>query len=172
MLDYGEPKKMSKLFYGDINNSITLTNVNNNYITYTTPIQQKFNQIEKKKKIYLAGSANLPHEKYRGYIKEKYSHIGDFKDPLYEEKKLNYFEIVELDKELIRYCNIVIAYIENASFGTPMELMYAYEQSKLIFIIAKNEEVKCDPWLNHHCDEIFDKIDACMCFIEICEETY
>ena len=116
-----------------------------------------------KPKIYLAGWTG--EKEYRQYCKDNHSYKFELIDPLVlipedAGDRQNYTEIVCVDKEAIRKCNGLLAYITRPSFGTSMELLFAYDVVKIpIIIVNPDGDWKDDPWLRYHSDFIVDKID-------------
>lgn len=64
-------------------------------------------------------------------------------------------EIVERDTAAIRGIPILVAIVDGStSYGTIMEIVYAYTMKKRVYIICTNGHHK-HPWLRYHADEIF-----------------
>lgn len=64
--------------------------------------------------------------------------------------------IVERDIELLLGCNACIAIINGqTSFGTIMEIVYAYINDLPIYLISTNDQ-KNHPWLKYHATNSFD----------------
>ena len=55
-------------------------------------------------------------------------------------------QIVSNDITSIEHCDILVAYIEEPSFGTAMEIYYAYRDGINVFIVTEYES----PWLINH----------------------
>ena len=89
------------------------------------------------KTVYLAGTQK--EVKYRKYVKQQFKHILDLIDPFEEIIKLYEIpqNIVNRDLELIQGCDFLIAYIKKVTFGTTMEIKYAHDIGKKVFIITK-----------------------------------
>ena len=123
-------------------------------------------------KIYLAGAINgcsdeeangwrnLSKELLRGHV------IFDPMDRDYRgQEDSQYTVIVEGDKRHINNCDILLVYAENPSWGTAMEIMYAYENtSTYIYFVTPNLHTdNISPWVKYHVDNMFSTIeDACM----------
>lgn len=127
-------------------------------------------------KVYLAGS--IWETCYREYVTKTYGDKLILIDPLKEngvtvnsaekivDRSKEGWEIVELDKELIDNSDIFVAYIKEWTAGTLMEVMYAYQRQKPIYIIVNPEEVlHHDIWLSYHTTEFFFNIDECFDYI-------
>ena len=79
--------------------------------------------------------------------------IDDGRDGRYE--KLDPEEIVTRDIYAIQESDGVIAYVNgDLSYGTIMEIVYAYEDSRPVYIICTNGHEN-HPWLVFHATEIF-----------------
>lgn len=64
-------------------------------------------------------------------------------------------EVVERDLHALAAIPAVIAIVDGStSYGTPMEIVYAYNEGKKIYIICTNGHHE-HPWLRYHADEIF-----------------
>ncbi len=75
------------------------------------------------------------------------SEHGDYPD--------NGDRIVDMDLKAILTCDFVVAFITSQrSYGTIMEICYAYSMGKPVFIICENGHEK-HPWLVYHASKIF-----------------
>jgi len=122
----------------------------------------------KRKKIYLSG--HIKELDYRRVCKEKYSDKFIFIDPVnfiveemiegltIEEASDN---IVKFDKAAILLCDIFVAWIEKPTFGTIMEIIFAFDHGIPVYIINENKQFMKDFWLYYHCNELFNSIDSC-----------
>jgi len=64
-------------------------------------------------------------------------------------------DIVNGDLQAIADCNFVVAFVTGQrSYGTIMEICYAYSMNKPVFIICENGHEN-HPWLKFHSDKIF-----------------
>lgn len=120
--------------------------------------------------IYLAGKISGQRELaqlWREEIIKKYNNKYHFLNPLrrnqFNQEIENHTEIVIGDKADIDACDIVLAYINDGpSFGTSMEIMYAYMKGKPVVCVS---EIDYGAWLNYHTiickdfDEAFNKIE-------------
>ena len=73
-------------------------------------------------------------------------------------------EIVENDKADIRASDIILINYDKPSVGTSMEVLYAWEQDKLIIIVC-NLGTKLSPWLVYHSHHEFHSISHACEFI-------
>ena len=62
-------------------------------------------------------------------------------------------EIVEGDKDDIDLADVVLAYCWQASWGTAMELMWAYLGHKRIIVVVP-EGARVSPWLRYHSEVV------------------
>jgi len=109
-------------------------------------------------RIYLAGFS-LETE-YRKIVHEKYGLDFDLVDPLLFVHN-DHNKLPSTDKFLITTCHILVAYIRVISWGTAMEIIFAYDRNKLVFIIDPSEQIRKDYWVQHHCHRFFSSIDDC-----------
>ena len=124
--------------------------------------------IKKKKTIYLAGYSK--ESEYRRIVKEKYGELFTLIDPMdFEIEKLAKTMAVEdashlvikRDKEMIMGSDILVAYVNRPSFGTVMEIMFAFMNGIPVYIINENKEWLNDLWLYYHATELFNSIESC-----------
>lgn len=73
--------------------------------------------------------------------------------------------VVENDKALIDRSDYVLVYLERKSFGTIMEIMYAYMNEKPIYVINPTMSFIDDVWLSVHASMIWPSLDECMKFL-------
>lgn len=113
-------------------------------------------------KVYLAGPINKCadaqckgwREEFKGLVKG----IVDLQilDPMRrdyrgkEDKLVD--QIVEGDKDDITESDTVVANVNKPSFGTAMEIIFAWENGKNIILITEDD--KPSPWLVYHSDKI------------------
>ena len=118
--------------------------------------------------IYLAG--HVPEYEYRKYCIENYGDEYELFDPILMVPEDQAIEIiVEDDKVAIRKSDILIAFIEKASFGTGMEIPFAYDLDIPVFIVNPNGKFINDTWLVYHSEKMFRSLDECFSYIK---ETY
>ena len=111
-------------------------------------------------KIYLAGS--VEEKEYRSYVHDTYGYIFDIFDPLRMVDQESP-ELVLEDKHLITTSDCLVAYVERASFGTPMEIIYAYEHDIPVYVISA--KFMDNKWVKFHATKIFNNIDACFTYL-------
>jgi len=137
-------------------------------------------------KAYLAGSTKA--ENYRSYCHSDPSIKENFilNDPLqnthklFEEHNLCWSDIVtksviipkpvrqiivKEDKSLILQSDCVIAYIEQPTFGTVMEIMFAHIWKIPVYVINPSKSHLHDVWLSVHWTAIFNDIDKCFAYV-------
>jgi len=124
-------------------------------------------------RIYLAGRAF--ETTYRKQVKREYGKKFDLIDPMIENgvfvdtKKMQINHngatvesIVETDKHLISTCDVLVAYIDQYTAGTMMEILYAYQLKKPVYlIVTPGKEFEKDIWLSYHSDNIFFDVNEC-----------
>jgi nucleoside 2-deoxyribosyltransferase len=133
-------------------------------------------------KIYLSGTTG--EIEYRRYFHDRFDDSSIIKliDPIEELTKLLFNhnivvgdviktspivsnqikkEIVESDKNGIKNCDILVAYMRKFTAGTLMEIMYSYNINRLTFIINPGLIFKDDIWLSYHVSKMFNTIDDC-----------
>ncbi len=73
-------------------------------------------------------------------------------------------EIVDGDKYDISKIDIVLVNYDKPSVGTSMEILYAWERDKLVYIVAK-DRTPLSPWLRYHSHKIFTSFDDAFLWI-------
>lgn len=123
--------------------------------------QESLNIPKKEKlRIYLAGTTTAT--KYRDtvhkyFTKHKYLNIID---PMkFETEKSP--KVVKEDKDAILTCDVVVAWIQQPTFGTVMEIQFAYNHKIPVFVICDNKSIQQDPWLLVHTYKYFEDINSC-----------
>lgn len=69
----------------------------------------------------------------------------------------NVDQIVELDLADIDVCSHILVNAERPSWGTAMEIVYAYLRGKKIVAFCSG---RVSPWLRYHCAHIFLNVEA------------
>ena len=112
-----------------------------------------------KKFIYLAGKANLTD--YRENIINQYSTLFEFINPItYIPRNIDSSLIIDLDLTLIKNSDCVLAYIEEYSAGTCMEIFYARKYLNIpVVIISNDPKFEKDIWFEGLGCEFCDSID-------------
>lgn len=114
----------------------------------------------KKMKLYIAGAVR--EQAYREYVHKVYGDHPNLEllDPIRIVTQ-EFPEVVEKDKQLIIDSDIVIAYVEEPSFGTVMEIIYAYEQGIPVYLINPNKKHMMNFWIRYHSTKSFENISDC-----------
>ena len=123
--------------------------------------------------IYLAGpvfKTTNEDQKWRQYIKKEILAKGfEVIDPLelrdyrgLEKEKM--IEIVEKDLKDLKRSDILLIYAPKPSWGTAMEIVYAYLQSKQIITVAPEKEIS--PWLKYHTDILVSSFEELLEVLE------
>lgn len=116
-------------------------------------------------KVYLAGAINgctdAECKDWREYIKIKIGEDNTL-DPMkrdYRGIEMNCVgEIVEGDKIDIDNSTHVLVSYDKPSVGTSMEILYAWERNKSVYVVTSPEN-KLSPWLIYHSTNIFYSFD-------------
>lgn len=127
-------------------------------------------------KVYLAGySGETEYRKYACKIYGKQLFLFDpmkkidlptiSKKELYELTNDEVSFIVEGDKAAIESCDLLVAFIKRASFGTSMEMIHAYKNKIPIYVIDPTTTWRNDIWIRYHTNKFFDDIDSCFHYI-------
>jgi len=135
-------------------------------------IKEIDNTKKDKIQIYLAGttSATQYRRKFKHLVKDDNRII--IRDPM-EEVDLNidldnckdfsqHIKLVHDDKELIKKCDVVVAYVQQYTAGTICEIIYAYENKIPVYLISNNDKVMNDPWVVSHISFGFESIEECI----------
>lgn len=107
----------------------------------------------RKVRVYLAGYSF--ESEYRRDAKKNFGDKFDLVDPFTDnpaEGEADYKGIVEGDKELIWGCDCILAYINTISWGTAMEIIYAWENDIPVFIACINKAHANHHWVKYHAD--------------------
>lgn len=120
-------------------------------------------EIKKNLKIYLSGAYD--ENEYRRGVKEVYGKLLNLYDPIESVDKEDP-NLVDIDKKAIEDSDIFVAFIRKITFGTTMEIQYAYNLPKKIpiYVITSDRYVN-DIWLKHHTSRFFPSIRKCFDFI-------
>lgn len=130
-----------------------------------------------KLRIYISGASR--ETEFRKYVKKKFGNLPNIEliDPLDEKfedvKKrfsdsVSHIYLVRRDKMLLDSCHIVVCYITNGpTWGTTMEIMYAYMKGIPVFAIdgSPNFQNANNPWCKSHIKKYFSNVDDCFNFI-------
>jgi len=117
-------------------------------------------------RVYLAGHAL--EEEYREIVKKQYGEQFDLIDPVLKAKleETDPMDIPPIDKALILTCHVLVAYIRKATFGTAMEIIFAYMHGiPVILIDVTNGEIAKDIWVAYHIRGVFYSIRSCFDYL-------
>jgi len=109
-------------------------------------------------RIYLAGWSE--ETAYRREVHKKYEKDFDIIDPM-QYVGCPHQQIVSIDKCQIIASDVLVAYIIQPSYGTVMEVCFAYDHNKIVYIIDPSKRVRKDIWPSSHCHKFFETIDEC-----------
>lgn len=123
-------------------------------------------------KVYLAGPINGCTDdeanNWRDMVK---AHLGEDNciDPMRRDYRgredNNIADIVELDKEDIDSADVMLVNCWQASWGTAMEIMYAWDHTRIPVLAVLPEEIQASPWITYHAT-VFRSLDAALRHIE------
>ena len=127
-------------------------------------------------KIYLAGPIFQceDHEciNWREEVKNSLDKI-EVIDPMVRDYRKttnkDFKEIVESDKAEVDASDILLAYCTKPSAGTSMEVLYAWENGKKVYVITENGETS--PWLLYHSHKVFKSIDEAIKYLHELSEN-
>lgn len=115
-------------------------------------------------RVYVAG--HTKETEYRQTVATEYGHRLILVDPLaihgFETETTDY-EIPDRDKELIRSCDVVVAFVRKPTFGTVMEIIFAYENGIPVLLIdpTGGQQIAKDIWVARHVSRVYPTIIAC-----------
>jgi len=126
-----------------------------------------FSRMARLKRVYLSG--HVKETEYRKYAQEKYGKSYCLINPIeIHNGDQRFFPddfIVEDDKTLIDLCDYMVVYINKPTFGTLMEIMYAFIKGKPVIVVNPSGEYFDDIWLKYHATEMFQTIDDAFTYI-------
>jgi len=114
-------------------------------------------------RVYLAG--HYFEKEYRRYVSKEYSSHFKIILPIEIDYKKYWKIVVQHDKRQIRRCDIVVVFLRKPTFGTIMEIMYAYMKKKPVYFINPNRMYINDVWVKYHVKKSFFSIDECFQFL-------
>jgi nucleoside 2-deoxyribosyltransferase len=107
-------------------------------------------------KVYLAGPINgRTDDEAHGWRDEFMEKLPQYEylDPMVRDYRgredVAYAEIVELDKADILTADAIVAYCWQPSWGTAMELLFAWENGIPVIVVVP-ADVRVSPWLRYH----------------------
>lgn len=71
-------------------------------------------------------------------------------------------QIVEGDKKSIMYCDTLLAKCDHPSYGTAMEIYFAWSLRKQVIVVTNSYS----PWVRYHADHIFPTLDEAIANIQ------
>jgi uncharacterized protein DUF4406 len=109
----------------------------------------------------IAGCTDDEANGWRNETIEQFKDIYDFKNPMIRDSRGRYFNpnaIVEGDLEDIKASNIVLFNCWMASYGTPMEMVYAAKLYGKSVITIKCKPIS--PWIFYHSTILVPDLEA------------
>ena len=67
--------------------------------------------------------------------------------------------IVEGDKKDIDDADIVLVCFEKESVGTSMEIIYAWERERYVYIVNLKTDKRTSPWMVYHSEGVYFSLD-------------
>ena len=123
-------------------------------------------------KVYLAGPINGCNDGESKTWREKVKkRLGESNciDPMVRDYRgtedQNVDEIVDLDKLDILASDVVLANCWQPSWGTAMEINFAWFNSKPVFCVVQ-EGTRISPWLRYHSRDIYSNLSDALDIIE------
>jgi len=118
------------------------------------------------KLIYLSRTFKISEMRYKhpAHIKNYFSGVLDFIDinDYVNQDLIDHPEkIVKFDEGVIDKCDILVAIINQPTFGTLGEIHYARHKKIPIYAINPNRVYMNEPWLKYIVDDLCDDIDKC-----------
>jgi nucleoside 2-deoxyribosyltransferase len=120
-------------------------------------------------RIYLAGPINGCSDNECCGWREKAKILLDphvCVDPMIRDYRniedLAYISLVEDDKNDIDSCDVVLAMCSKPSVGTSMEILYAWENNKIVVVIGFG---KLSPWIRYHSRVVVSSLSEAVKFI-------
>jgi len=130
--------------------------------------------MDKKLTIYLAGPiggcTDSECNDWRDLVIRRMGKAYNIRNPMDRDYRDHYLdvgmapEIVDLDKRDINNSDVVIANITKHSTGTAMEILYAWEQHKIIVAVA-TPDVRLSPWHIRHATKIVYTLEEALDWI-------
>lgn len=81
-------------------------------------------------------------------------------------------EIVEFDKKDINDADVVLAYCWQASWGTAMEIFYAWEHGRTVVVVVP-EGARVSPWLRYHSNTVLSTLaDAARYIDDLSDDSF
>ena len=74
-------------------------------------------------------------------------------------------EIVQLDKADIIACDIMIVNATKPSWGTAMEILFAFEHNKIVVCFTGNDYEETSPWVAFHSTRVCETMKEAVTYI-------
>lgn len=118
-------------------------------------------------KVYLCGGINnLSDADCKNWRQEAKGLLKNFDvlDPMDRDfrgqETQNVKHIVESDLKDINDCDILLAKVDKPSWGTAMEIFYAFNNNKKVYMFGVGDS--CSPWLSHHSHFRAPSLEQCV----------
>lgn len=115
-------------------------------------------------RIYLAGPMQFcTQEEIKGWrekVKATLDSRFEYYDPSEFEEGSDPTKTVELDKEYLSKCDIILVNLFKLGVGSVMEILLGWMLGKKVLIVTKEYKDNC--WLKAHSSFIFDDLDSAL----------
>jgi len=121
-------------------------------------------------KVYLAGPINACSDDevtvWRAEVRELVEDLGhEVLDPADRDfrgvEAESFVDIVEGDKSDIDKCDVFFAYCWQPSYGTAMEILYAFIEERIsIAVVPEGKPVS--PWVQYHVTDVYRTLEAAL----------
>jgi len=120
------------------------------------------------KKVLLSRTFAVSDSKYKFSIHVKKGHSGvlipiDLLD--YKARLNTRLDEIEINEQIVDEVDLVVAYINQPTFGTIFEMSRAHQQGIPVYMIDATRMWADDPWVKHVSRKTFDNIDECFQYI-------
>lgn len=130
------------------------------------------------KSVYLAGAITGTdpdyHLGWRNYVTKILSKKYIVLNPLHQAQYdgNNGEAIIKNDLRMIAECDVLLVNGNRPSWGTAMEMFFAYQLHKLIFVVIDtSKDMEISPWLVHHVNVLFTTMDQAINYLMVLMEN-
>ena len=120
------------------------------------------------KRVLLSRTFSVSDSKYKFpiHVKKYFSGILIPIDLLdYKARLKTRLDEIEINEQIVDEVDLVVAYINQPTFGTIFEMSRAHQQGIPVYMIDATRMWADDPWVKHVALKIFDDIDECFQYI-------
>lgn len=121
-------------------------------------------------RVYLCGPINnCTDEECKDWREKMKAALPDTCDPMVRDYRgqedQKYTDIVELDKQDIDGCDLILVNYDKPSVGTSMEILYAWMRDIPVVVVCQ-ATARISPWLRYHATKFFHSFDDALKCIE------